>query len=146
MVLLIIRVGLLWIVIAISPILVLVKFFGNENGPLKGLANSEILKKFSFENIAKQIFAPVLVVFAISMSIVFLTAVASTKPVEENSSQEANTPLLSAFGITPEHCDDNNKNKCDYNILGLVSIKIDIQSNNYHKDIFVRALMMLLST
>lgn len=146
MVLLIIRVGLLWIVIAISPIIVLVKFFGNENGPLKELANNDIFKKFSFENIAKQIFAPVLVVFAISMSIVFLTAVGSTKPTEEDASQDPNTPLLSAFGITPENCTDQEKNKCDYNILGLVSIKIDAQANNYHKDIFVRALMMLLST
>jgi len=146
MVLLIIRVWMLWIVIAISPIIVLIRFFGNENGPLKGLANNDIFKKFSMANIAKQIFAPVLVVFAISMSIVFLTAIAGTMPKEENASQEANTPLLDAFGISKENCDDQNKNKCDYNILGLVSIKIDAQANNYHKDIFVRCLLELLST
>lgn len=146
MVLLIIRVWILWVVIAISPIIVLVRFFWNENWPLKELANNDIFKKFNLENIVKQIFAPVLVVFAISMSIVFLTALAGTKPTQEEAAQEANTPLLDAFGINREHCDDVNKNKCDYNILGLVSIKIDVQANNYYKDIFVWCLMMLLST
>jgi len=73
---LITRVWILWITIAAAPILVLLWVFKDMLG---GVSKSlwDLRNIFELKNIIKLIFAPVIVVFAISISIVFLTALDS---------------------------------------------------------------------
>jgi hypothetical protein len=71
---LIIRIGFMRAAIVLSPFLVLVKVFDREDklGDMK--------KHFSLSNVIKVIFAPVVTVFALSISLVFMsTLMASIK-------------------------------------------------------------------
>ncbi len=63
-VVLIIRVAILWVTIAFSPILVLSEVFGFKLGDMQ---------KFGLKNAISMIFLPVMATFAISISIVFLS-------------------------------------------------------------------------
>lgn len=145
-ILLVIRVWYLWIVVAISPILVLAYAFEKTkwDSPLKKL--SELFwKRFSIKNVLMQIFSPVIVVFAISLCIIFLSTIYKTMPRKD----------LSAFGIQCiedvewedwwNACVSEGK-KCSYSILWLVTIKINAQNYNHGKDLFVWVLMELLAT
>lgn len=67
-VVLIIRVAVLWITIAFSPLLVLSKVFDFNLGK-----SSKSLENFTVSNVISTIFLPVIVTFAISISIVFLS-------------------------------------------------------------------------
>ena len=147
MVLLIIRIGFLWIVVAISPILVLVNF-----GPVwDKIKNNDLLKKFEIKEILKQIFLPVVVVFAVSMCIVFLSTLYKSKPNYDDASQ-----TLSAFWIEKVSSQEVQWSGCimtwrnmtneTYSILWLVTVRINAQNYNHWKDIFVWVLMELLAT
>ena len=70
------RVAILWIVIATSPALVLIEVFKDLLG--KGLSWSSFWKHFEVKNIVKLLFAPVLITFALGVSIVFMTALKNT--------------------------------------------------------------------
>ena len=159
-VLLIIRVWYLWIVVALSPILVLVYCFWKSDGPLKTL-KEDVFKKFGLKEVMMQIFSPVIVVFAVSLCIVFLSTIYKTKPLYEDASD-----VLSWFWIEPVWWTNSSNtggstglncimswwlariqtNKSSYSILWLVTVKLDAQNYNHDKDIFVWSLMMLLST
>ena len=147
MVLLIIRIWFLWIVVAISPVLILVNF-----GPLPDKVKSnDIFKKFKIEEIIKQIFLPVVVVFAVSLCIVFLSAIYKSKPNYDDASQ-----TLSAFWIEKVGTSEVQSTGCamawknmtreTYSILWLVTVNINAQNYNHGKDIFVWVLMELLAT
>lgn len=76
------RIGMLWLAVVISPILVLLNVFSEALGDYF----KWMLESFSFPNLIRLIFAPVFVVFAISMSLIFLTAL---KPgVDSNNTKE----------------------------------------------------------
>lgn len=150
-VLLVVRVWYLWVVVAISPILVLLWF-----GPLKDkLKNNELIKKFGVKEVMTQIFSPVIVVFAVSLCIIFLSTIYKMKPLYEDAS-----PTLSAFWIQCVPVEDNTawdnscnvtetigqNKKCDYSILWLVTIRLNAQNYNHGKDMFVWVLLMCIAT
>lgn len=167
MILLVIRIGYLWVVIAVSPILILANF-----GPLwDKLKGKSLFKKFSPKEIITVIFSPVIVVFAVSLCIIFLSAVYKSEPNREDASNNlywANT--LSAFGIEKVRSSEvwdsggwwnsqgcimpvwtgssagKNVSSETYSILWLVDININVQNYNHWKDIFVWVLMELLAT
>ncbi len=135
-ILLIIRIGMLWMVIAMSPILVLIYFW-----PLqKSLWKNKIFEKFSLWNVAKLIFAPVVVVFAVSLCIVFLSTIFKSMPEED---QASNT--LSAFWVEQVDCKDGGED-CRYSVLWLVDVDIKPRNFNHGKDMFVWTLLMFLAT
>ena len=163
MVLLILRVWYLWIVVAISPILILVNY-----GPLwDKIKNNEIFKKFTPKEILTKIFSPIIVVFAVSLCIVILSTIFKSKPNKNNAST-----TLSAFWIekvetpvetpdsgggwsTQESCIMPNWNGSEwwknvssetYSILWLVDIKLNVQNYNHGKDMFAWVLLELLAT
>jgi hypothetical protein len=61
----------------------------------------EFLKKLSFAEVIKMIFMPVVTVFALSIGIVFLSALdkAIADPIIHDN--ETSTQALGSFGITP---------------------------------------------
>lgn len=164
-VLLIIRIWYLWVVVAISPILVLVHTFTKLGGdwPFKSLSGKDWFKKlfakFGVKEIMTQIFSPVIVVFAVSICIVFLSTIYKTKPEKDQASS-----ILSAFWVecvevkdddagsdwnnnSCQNADNAKQNKkCDYSILWLVTIRLNAQNYNHWKDMFVWVLMELLAT
>lgn len=157
MVLLIIRIGYLWVVVAISPILVLLEFGLDKS--VKDKFQS-LYKKFSVTKIIERIFSPVIVVFTVSLCIVFLSTIYKSKPNYDN---EAVT--LSAFWIEkvePESTSwdsgdwgsgtgcfaswHKNVSEETYSILGLVTVKMKAQNYNHWKSMFAWVLVELLAT
>ncbi|MEI7562225.1 MAG: hypothetical protein WCJ39_00425 [bacterium] len=81
-VVLIIRIGFLWLVIAVSPLLILSEVF-----KIKGIKDALDKIGLSLSNIVSVIFAPVITVFALSISLVFLsTLIKSFTPSTPNTS------------------------------------------------------------
>ena len=74
-VVLIIRVGFLWLIIAASPFIVLLEVFKET---LKLPADFSLSKHLEFGNIISVIFAPVVTVFMLSLSVIFITTLIST--------------------------------------------------------------------
>lgn len=157
-VVLLMRIWMLWVIIALSPVLILVFVF-------KIWKDISFLKKFSLPEVLKMIFSPVIVVFAVSLSIIFLSAIQSAKPSrtgeilnnqqllcsEESSSSTQSvvneSPLLDAFGIHPipaEEWEDWDINS--YSILWITTIKINTKKIDYDLDMFSWFIIMLLST
>ena len=164
MVLLIIRVWYLWVVVAVSPILILVACFSKSDWPLKNLKDNNLFKKFSVEKILLKIFSPVIVVFAVSLCIVFLSVIFKSRPNKEEASD-----VLTAFGIekvstntisewqgndsgsswggcviwSGEQKKEIVKNK--YSILWLVDVELNAQNYNHGMDMFVWVLLELIA-
>lgn len=69
---LIVRIWILWIVIAASPVLALLAVFKDELKLKWG--DKWIMAYLDWAQIVKLVFAPVFIVFAISMSMIFLSA------------------------------------------------------------------------
>lgn len=156
MVLLIIRIGYLWVVVAISPIIVLVNFGVDDKIKKKFKLISE---KFSTTEIVRLIFSPVVVVFTVSLCIVFLATIFRSKP---NLGDEATT--LSAFWI--EKVSDapaewefgggwenpcgqwwiKNVNKETYSVLWVATITLEAQNYNHWLSMFAWVLLELLAT
>lgn len=133
-VILLVRIGTLWLVIAASPILMLwwvfkdlFKFGWWDNG---------LLKSFEMSNVIRAIFAPVFIVFAISMSIIFLTALDAKNPKDEQTQ-------LSHLGIDTYIWEDNKKT---YSVLWLVDLTLDMDGVSDWKDIFAWFIMMFFAT
>ncbi len=93
-VLLIVRIGYLWVVIATSPFIVLAESFSDT---LK-LPDS-IKNYFSVTKILSVIFAPVVTVFALSIAVIFITTLINTFTPKATAplAGQADTTLASAF-------------------------------------------------
>lgn len=95
---LIARIWMLWLAIVLSPILALLNVFSKAfwSDPVKKISES-----FTLPNLIKLIFAPVFVVFAISMSLIFLTAL---DPIADNANEKLDRELeqMQALGIEME--------------------------------------------
>lgn len=148
MILLIMRIGYLWVVVAISPILVLVEFGLDDKMKKKFTLLSD---KFKIENVLKTIFAPILVVFTVSLSIVFLTAIFETKPNYDNAAD-----TLNAFWIEPVSVTERNDDNCSswgkkvtmetYSIMWLVTVTLNAQNYNHWMNMFARVIVEFLAT
>jgi len=90
-VVLLIRIGFLRCIIATSPLIILIKVFD-----LWGKMWS-IAKQIDITNIIKAIFAPVVTVFALSIWLIFMTALMSTY---KNSSPDQPNNMLQGLGVT----------------------------------------------
>ncbi len=97
-VILFIRIWYLRVAIAASPIFILLEVF--KKTLWKTLWDS--LKTFSLENIIKAVFAPVITVFALSISIIFMSTLNKALS-EENINQ---VKIFEEFWITEEEKDD----------------------------------------
>ena len=156
MVLLIIRIWYLWVVIAISPIIVLVNFGLDDKIKNKFKTLSE---KFSISEIIKLIFSPVIVVFTVSLCLVFLSTIYKSRPNTGDESQ-----LLNAFwiekvgtGVTISWDSGGWTGSCTaswsknvsnetYSILWLVTVKLNAQNYNHWKSMFAWVLEELIAT
>ena len=90
-VVLIIRIGFLRCIIATSPIIILIKSFD-----LWGKIG-DIGKQIDIVNIIKVVFAPVITVFALSMGLIFLTALMSTY---KNTPEGSQNTIMAGMGIS----------------------------------------------
>lgn len=99
-VVLFIRIWYLWVVIAASPILILANVFKDT------LKMDKMLETFSMENILKAMFAPVITVFALSISVVFMTTLSGS--VSTNNMNQIN--VISNFGWKYEKWPDKSFN------------------------------------
>lgn len=145
-ILLIIRIWFLWVTIAISPILILINLGPD---PINKLWKNDIFKKFTMKEVFMRIFSPIVVVFAVSLSIIFLTTINASKPGDDNKQ------FLDSLWIQ-QNCDSSAENwgswntanppeNCRYLVSWLVDLKINLSGFNHWKDVFVWCLMMMLS-
>lgn len=100
-VVLIMRVAILWITIAFSPLLILSKVFDFK------LGENKTIQKFTISNVISTIFLPVIVTFAISISIVFLSVLSegltkgsSLKDIGMNTFSENNKTCVNLVVTT----------------------------------------------
>ena len=160
MVLLIIRIWLLWVVVAVSPVLILV-YYGPIDGKLwDDIKNFFKKSKLGIDDIIKLIFLPVVVVFAVSLCIVFLSTLFNSKSNYDDASQTLSAFWIEKVQSNEEPSDVNNWNNDElncattdknmssetYSVLWLVTIKINAQNYNHWKDLFVWVLTELLAT
>lgn len=133
-VVLIARIWLLRIIIVASPIMALLAVFGEVlNMKWK---SDWMMWNFTWPNIIKLIFAPVFVVFAISMSMIFLSA------LNPKNTQKGQWPTIEQMSeIWMEKIDDKT-----YSILWLVEITLDISKVNEWMDMFAWFITMFFST
>ena len=89
-VVLIIRVGFLWLVIAASPFIVLLETFKDTLKLPKDFSLAEDLK---LSNIISVIFAPVATVFALSLAVIFITTLINTFTPKTGSDTSISTAL-----------------------------------------------------
>jgi len=116
------RVWILWLAIAASPAIILVTVFGK----VLGWWWDKILwKHLNIKNLMQLIFAPVFVVFAISMSLIFLSAL---NPRSIDHSDNFEEEQLAAYGI--------QKTEKSYSILWLVEVEMDMEKISKWKDTF----------
>ncbi|MCK9467178.1 MAG: type IV secretion system protein [Candidatus Absconditabacterales bacterium] len=130
---LIVRIGMLRLIIAASPVLVLVAVFKKELN-IKGSGDG-MMAYFDGAQIVKLIFAPVFVVFAISMSMIFLSAL-NTRDIQKNSG--LSNEQFEELGIT--------KNKDSFSFLGLVEIELDMKRINEGMDMLSWFITMFFAT
>jgi hypothetical protein len=88
-VVLVVRVMMLWVIVAISPLLVIINVFKKELP--QSLEKS--LETFSLANILKLLIAPVLISFAVSLSTVFIAL------IKNINAQEVDTQMTNILGI-----------------------------------------------
>ncbi len=131
-VVLIVRVWILWLVIAASPILVLIKVFEE----IIGKKTDGLMWHFEFSNIIKMIFAPVFVVFAISMSMIFLSAL---NPRDVSKSSWLGSDQMAELWM--EKIEEKT-----YSILWLVEITLDIDKVDKWMDMFAWFITMFFAT
>lgn len=86
------RVGMLWLAIAFSPLVIMFKLFKDkDNKQMQGLQSNMNFKwwidaKFDLDNIIKLVFQPVLTVFALGLSLILLSATTSMIGVTNDGS------------------------------------------------------------
>jgi len=117
-VVLLVRIWVLWLAIAAIPIIILFAVFKNVLGGSSGWIE-KVFPWFSLSHLIKLIFAPVFVVFAISMSMIFLTALGWPKDFKDSSQYSfQDEAVLSEFGM--EKIDMKT-----YSIFGLIEFELD---------------------
>ncbi len=139
---LIARVWIIWLAIAISPILVLLWVFKGVFD-IGGKSGSGLFEHFSGSNLVKLIFAPVFVVFAISMSLIFLTALTDrgvgnydTENVDAKiTNKEWQMEELGMYKVSDR----------TYSILGLIEIELDWEKVDKGMDTFARLITNLFA-
>lgn len=111
------RVGMLWLAIAFSPIIIMFKLFKWSNDTLWKIQWSMNFKwwidaKFDLKNIISLIFQPVLTVFALGLSLILLTATTSMlTPSTSDQNPSTTSQLLKSFNMETR-IDEKNNTQC----------------------------------
>ncbi|MBF0931919.1 MAG: hypothetical protein HXJ92_00735, partial [candidate division SR1 bacterium] len=121
------RVIVLWVAIAISPFLVLKEvfkgMFGDIGGKMDFLDVGEIIKL---------LFAPVLVAFAVGISLIFLSAIKESLPasgiVEQAKEQQYRYAFKEATGMELSPAGSGGQ---ELSLLGMIKIKADVALINF---------------
>lgn len=129
---LVIRIWLLRLIIAASPVLVLLAVFKQELNIKWG--GEGIMAYFDWAQIVKLVFAPVFIVFAISMSMIFLSALNNRVDKHSWLSDEQFEKLL----IT--------KNENSFSFLWLMEIELDMERINKWMDMLSWFITMFFAT
>ncbi len=127
-VVLIMRIGILWVVIAFSPFLALLRWFGKQDWLSK--------TKFTTTNIIWIIFSPVLPIFVLGLSIIFLQA------LSQRFYDPANQGSRESFGITIQH-DEKEQMSCA-TIWGAMDFCYESQSDDSGGSIYANLFAWLL--
>jgi hypothetical protein len=129
-VILIVRVVILWVIIAFSPALSLMLIFGKKDQEFGKIMGGNLT---NITDILSLIFLPVFAVFAISMSLVFLTLITRQDFIQgQNEGEEINNcevdPLtLMGCTLNKEKCE--NEKKRAYECFGVEFIITEAESN-----------------
>lgn len=121
---LVVRIWLLRLIVVASPFLVLAEVFGDQIKWLK-----DMLKWFDITNVIKIVFAPVITVFALSMSIIFMQTLISWLNTNGDSDCTRQTETFESMQISPVYQDGSCKTD-EYKLLWwLISIKATWSEN-----------------
>lgn len=104
---LVVRIGFLWIMVVMSPFIVLAETFGFAD---------KLGEHFKLGNIISVIFAPVVTVFALSISLVFMTAMVQSLQNQNKADAITKADRWQKIGITQLNT-DNKPNTVTYSIL-----------------------------
>jgi len=134
---LLIRIGYIWMFIALSPIIALKIAFTDESS-IKGLWSKIPLLKDGIGSVLRMVFAPVIITFALSFSLVFMTAlITSINNTENNPSQcmWTQTQFYESMNVTLTTWDDTRT----YQIAGIAEVSqsaFGLNVTGAQKDIF----------
>lgn len=121
---LVVRIWLLRLIVVASPFLVLAEVFGDQIKWLK-----DMLKWFDITNVIKIVFSPVITVFALSMSIIFMQTLISGLNTNGDSDCTRQTETFESMQISPVYQDGSCKTD-EYKLLWwLISIKASWSEN-----------------
>lgn len=123
---LVVRVVVLWWIIAFSPLLVLAYVFEFKKV-------EESVQAFSLKNVISLIFLPVFAVFAISMSVIFMTLISNITLIEKTTWPAASAPIQPDGNMNDiftammgndvkRDCSDAPYGPCCYSILNITEI------------------------
>lgn len=119
------RVGVLWLVVAASPFIILLKVFKEQLWSIWDIAN-----KADLSNIIKIIFSPVIVVFALSMSIIFLQTLISSYNNTDGKNCEHQKAMWESMMITPIYtAEQEAKNECKTDEYVFLDWLVKIKAN-----------------
>ena len=130
---LIVRIWILWIVIAASPVLALLAVFKDELKLKWG--DKWIMAYLDWAQIVKLVFAPVFIVFAISMSMIFLSAL---NPKDISKDAWLGDEQFETLWIT--------KNEKSFSFLWLMEIELDMERVNKWMDMLSWFITMFFAT
>lgn len=123
---LIARIWILWLAIAILPIIILLKVFEWVIDIWKG--DGWLMQHFQIDQLIKLIFAPVFVVFAISMSMIFLSSLSPKNALPWDSKWAKWLEVMEEAGIT------KSPGWKTYSVFGLVDINLSEDELWYFSD------------
>lgn len=119
------RIGVLWLVVAASPFIILLKVFKDKLWAIWDIAN-----KADLGNIIKIIFSPVIVVFALSMSIIFLQTLISSYNNTDGKNCENQKAMWESMMITPIYTPEQEaKNECKTDEYVFLDWLVKIKAN-----------------
>ena len=133
---LVIRIWILWLAIIGSPLLIVLYVFKWELSWIINI-DSDWWWRLSLKNMIALIFAPVVVTFAISIALVFMSAITLTKPMDAPW-------VLESFGI--EKVDDWDDEETTYSILWLFDLTLKTKRINNAQDNISYFITLLLAT
>lgn len=131
-VVLVVRIWILWVVIAAAPVLILIWVFGD----MLWWLSKALPKQLSVWNIIQLVFAPVIITLAISLSLIFINAISGI-----NKSSVQRSEVFESLWIQESKTEKNT-----YSILWLVDIQLNTKLVNQWLDDFAYFITLLFAT
>lgn len=131
-IILVVRIWILRLVIAATPVLILIWVFGD----MLWWLSKALPDQLSIWNIVKLVFAPVIITLAISLSLIFINAISDI-----NKRSEQRLEVFDSLWIQ-----ENKDEKNTYSILWLVEIQLNTKLVNQWLDDFAYFITLLFAT